>query len=201
MNQMALPLGWPAAERQEDFIVAESNARAVRHLEHWGTWPVMATILAGPRKSGRSLLGRLFAAKSGGRVIDDADRKPEEELFHAWNAAQDAHRPLLIVADQAPPAWKIKLPDLRTRLAATPVITLGDPDDALAAGLIEKLLLQRNLQVPPGLVPWLVPRIERTHVGIIQAVDALDEAALAKRVRISVKLARDTFGVKQEDLF
>jgi chromosomal replication initiation ATPase DnaA len=201
MSQMALPLGWPADERQEDFIVGESNARAVKHLEHWGTWPVMATLLVGPRKSGRSLLGRLFARKSGGRLIDDADRRPEEELFHAWNAAQESHRPLLIVADEAPPAWKVRLPDLRTRLSATPVISLGDPDDELAAGLIEKLLLQRNLQVPPGLVPWLVPRIERTHIGIIQAVDALDEAALARQVRLSIKLARDTFGAKQEDLF
>jgi chromosomal replication initiation ATPase DnaA len=201
MSQMALPLGWPADERQEDFIIGESNARAVKHLEHWGTWPVMATMLTGPRKSGRSLLGRLFAKKAGGRLIDDADRRPEEELFHAWNAAQETHRPLLIVADEAPPAWKVRLPDLRTRLSATPAISLGDPDDALAAGLIEKLLLQRNLQVPPGLVPWLVPRIERTHIGIIQAVDALDEAALAKRVRLSIKLARDTFGAKQEDLF
>lgn len=201
MNQMALPLGWPADERQEDFIVGESNARAVRHLEHWGTWPVMATILTGPRKSGRSLLGRLFARRSGGRLVDDADRRPEEELFHAWNAAQEAHRPLLIVADEAPPAWRIRLPDLKTRLMATPVISLGDPDDELSSALIEKLLLQRGLQVPPGLVPWLVPRIERTHVGIVQAVDALDEAALAKRVRLTVKLARDMFGAKQEDLF
>lgn len=201
MSQIALPLGWPADERQEDFIVGESNARAVRHLEHWGTWPVMATILTGPRKSGRSLLARLFVRKSGGRMIDDADRRPEEELFHAWNAAQETHKPLLIVADQAPPAWKVRLPDLRTRLSATPVVSLGDPDDALAADLIEKLLLQRNLQVPPGLVQWLVPRIERSHIGIIRAVDTLDEAALARRVRLSVKLARDTFGAKQEDLF
>lgn len=200
MNQMALPLGWPADERQEDFIVTDSNARAVRHLEHWGTWPVMATILTGPRKSGRSLLGRLFAHKSGGRLIDDADLRPEDDIFHAWNAAQQSHKPLLIVANDAPPTWKVRLPDLRTRLTASPVVALGDPDDVLTAGLIEKLLLQRNLQVPPGLIPWLVPRIERTHIGIIQAVDALDEAALAKRVRLSVKLAREMFGAKQEDL-
>lgn len=201
MSQIALPLGWPADERQEDFIVSESNARAVRHLGHWGTWPVMATILTGPRKSGRSLLGRLFARKSGGRLVDDADRRPEDELFHAWNAAQESHKPLLIVADEPPPTWKVRLPDLRTRLSATPIVSLGDPDDLLAAGLIEKLLLQRNLQVPPGLVQWLVPRIERSHIGIIRAVDTLDEAALARRVRLSVKLARDTFGAKQEDLF
>ena len=201
MSQLGLPRGWPADERQEDFIVGDSNARAVKHLEHWGTWPVMATVLTGPRKSGRSLLGRLFAAKSGGRLFDDADQKPEDALFHAWNAAQDSRKPLLIVADAAPPAWAVRLPDLRTRLAATPVLALSDPDDALAAALVEKLLVQRNLQVPPGLVPWLLPRIERTHVGLIQAVDALDEAALARRVRLSVRLARDIFAAKQEDLF
>ena len=40
------------------------NADAVRHLGHWSLWPVTATLLTGPRKSGRSLLGRIFAAKS-----------------------------------------------------------------------------------------------------------------------------------------
>ena len=72
---------------------------------------------------------------------------------------------------------------------------------ALAAALFQKWLVQRHVQVPPGLIPWLVPRVERTHVGILQAVEALDEAALARRVRITVKLARDTLGMKQEDLF
>ena len=161
----------------------------------------MATILTGPRKSGRSLLGRLFAKRSGGRLIDDADRRPEDELFHAWNDAQATRRPLLLIADLPPPAWKVRLPDLRSRLGATPAVTLGDPDDALAAALIEKLLAQRNLPSPPELIAYLVPRIERTHVDIIRTVDALDEAALAKRARLSVKLARDILGSKQEDLF
>ncbi|QHL91516.1 chromosomal replication initiator DnaA [Sphingomonas changnyeongensis] len=201
MSQMALPLGWPAEERQEDFIVAEVNAQAVRHLDHWGTWPVMATILVGPRKSGRSLLGRLFARSSGGRLFDDAERRPEDELFHAWNAAQTDRRPLLIIADQPPPAWRVRLPDLRSRLAATPVVRIDEPDEAMTAALIDKLLAQRGLACPPDLAPWLGARIERSYVGILRAVDLLDEAALAKRVRISVRLARDLFGHKQEDLF
>jgi len=188
---MALPLGWPADERREDFIVADSNAAAVRHLDHWGIWPVMATILSGPRKSGRSLLGRLFARRSGGRLIDDADRRPEEELFHAWNEAQASRRPLLLIVDAPPPAWRVRLPDLRSRLGATPAVALGDPDDRLAAALIEKLLAQRNLSAGAELVSWLVPRIERSHVGIIRAVDALDQAALARRARLSVRLARE----------
>lgn len=201
MNQMALPLGWPADERQEDFIVSETNAAAVRHLDHWGTWPVMATILTGPRKSGRSLLGRLFARRSGGQLIDDADRRPETDLFHAWNDAQATRRPLLLIADVPPPAWSVRLPDLRSRLGATPAVSIGDPDDRLAAALFEKLFAQRNLAPGPELIGWLLPRIERTHVEILRAVDALDEAALAKRARLSVKLARSVFDNSQEELF
>lgn len=192
MSQIALPLDWPAGETQQDFIVGDSNAAAVRHLDHWGAWPVMATILTGPRKSGRSLLGRLFARKSGGRLIDEADRRDEEELFHAWNAAQEQRLPLLMIADQPPPAWRVRLPDLRSRLGATPAVALGDPDDQLVGALVEKLLIQRNLMPPPDLIPWLVPRVERSHVGLIRVVDALDQAALSRRTRLSLKLARAT---------
>ncbi|HEX8447009.1 MAG TPA: chromosomal replication initiator DnaA, partial [Sphingomonas sp.] len=100
MSQIALPLLWPAEDAIGDFIQSASNQAAVRHLKHRALWPVMTTVLTGPRKSGRSLLGRMFVADSGGRLIDDADRRPEEELFHAWNRAQSDRRPLLLIADR-----------------------------------------------------------------------------------------------------
>lgn len=194
MSQAALPFDWPAGDEAQDFIIGDANAAAVRHLDHWGTWPVMATILTGPRKSGRSLLGRLFAKKTGGRLIDDADRRAETELFHAWNAAQETRRPLLMIADAPPPIWQVRLPDLRSRLGATPVVSIAEPDDALAGAILEKLLNQRNLFVPPDLIAWLLPRIERSYVNLIRVIDALDEAALSRRTRLSVRLARDALG-------
>lgn len=190
MSQMALPLVWPEAERDSDFIVGPANAAAVRHLAHWSLWPVAATVLTGPRKSGRSLLGRIFAAKNAGMLIDDAERHDEEAIFHAWNRAQASRRPLLIVADAAPPAWAIRLPDLASRLAATPRIAVGDPDDALAAALIEKLLGARGLAAGREVIAYLLPRTERSHIAIHRLVDALDEVALARRQRITVPLAR-----------
>src|SRR3954464_4363033 len=111
MSQLALPL--VVAETSEtEFLVSDSNVRAVQMLERWATWPVMAGLLIGPRKSGRSLLARIFAAKYEGTMIDDAERVPEAEIFHAWNRAQAAHKPLIIVADTAPPEWSIRLADL-----------------------------------------------------------------------------------------
>lgn len=190
MSQMALPLAWPAAEGDSDFIVGGGNEVAVRHLAHWSLWPIAATLLTGPRKSGRSLIGRIFAAKSGGSLIDDAERQDEEVIFHAWNQAQESRRPLLIIADAAPPEWTIALPDLASRLAATPRISIAGPDDALAAGLIEKLLGARGLVAGREVTTYLLPRIERSHIAINRLVDALDEVALARRQRITVPLAR-----------
>ncbi len=191
MNQIALPLDWPADEREDDFIVSSANEAVARHLDHWSLWPVMATILTGPRKSGRSLIGRLFAAKMHGQLVDDGETRDEEEIFHAWNLAQARRRPLLIVADALPPAWEIGLPDLRSRLAATPRVAILPPDDTLIAALLQKLLGARGLIVPTGLISYLLPRIERSYVALQRVVETLDQGALARRRRLTVPLARD----------
>jgi hypothetical protein len=190
MNQIALPFAWPAADDERDFIVSDANRVAIRHLEHWSLWPVMATVLIGPRKSGRSLIGRIFAAKSGGRLIDTTEVQDEEMLFHAWNAAQANRSPLLMIADVAPARWRLRLPDLRSRLLATPLIVFAEPDAELTGPLIEKLLTARGVYAPPEVVRYLVPRVERSYIGIGRVVDAIDEIALEKRQRITVPIAR-----------
>ena len=190
-GQIALPLGWPPRPRDEAFLVTPSNERAAHLLDHWGAWPVMTALLVGPRKSGRSLLARIFAGKTGGTVIDDAESAPEEHLFHAWNRAQAARRPLLIVADQVPPAWPIALPDLRSRLAACAVARIDAPDDALVRALLDAQFVRRGLVAPAELIDWLVRRLERSHLAVLRAVDTLDAAALGTRRRLTVALARD----------
>lgn len=190
MTQLALPLGAPPADPDDAFIVSTSNEAAVRHFAAPGAWPVAATILTGPRKSGRSLLARIVAQRTGGSIADDADRWDEEALFHAWNDAQATRRPLVIVADAPPPAWRVTLPDLRSRLAATPQVALGAPDDALIAPLIERLLARRGLVTTADVAGYLAPRVERAHHAVIALVDALDMASLAARRPVTVPLAR-----------
>lgn len=190
-DQIALPFAWPADEDERDFIISDANRIAVRHLEHWSLWPVMASVLTGPRKSGRSLLGRIFAVKTGGRFVDNADVQDEERLFHAWNAAQADRKPLLLAADLPPAKWRIKLPDLRSRLLASPHIAIEEPDMVLMAGLIEKLIHARGLAIKPEVIRYVVPRIERSYIGVGRIVDAIDEAALARRKAINMAVARE----------
>lgn len=190
MNQIALPLAWPVADKEEDFLLSDCNRAAFDHLRRWALWPVMATVLTGPRKSGRSLLGRIFVRKTGGRLFDNAEDHDEEALFHAWNEAQQVRRPLLIIASCAPVGWGIQLPDLRSRLAATPVVELGEPDDALIGQLILKQLADRGVAAPPELGEFLVPRIERSYVALQSVVEVLDSVMLSHHRRITVPLAK-----------
>ena len=186
MSQLRLPLGMPEA-RETEFLVSDSNLRAVHQLEHWATWPVMAALLTGPRKSGRSLLARIFASKSGGTILDDADRVREADVFHAWNQAQAERRPLLIVAEAAPPIWPVKLPDLRSRLAASPLLEIGPPDDVLMPQLIERAFARHLLHAKPEVIAWIAARIERSHIAILRVADALESAGVK---RLSIPAAR-----------
>ena len=192
-GQIALPLDWSAGGSNDGpLIIGTSNADAVRYLRHVATWPVRTAVLVGPRGSGRSLIGRLFARDTGGRVIDGPDSVSEEEIFHAWNAAADSGAPLLVIADTPPIAWTIALPDLRSRLAAVPVLTIGEPDDCLARDLIEALFAQRGMALAPGVASYIVPRMERSYAMIHRVVAALDAASLEQGRRVGIRLTRET---------
>lgn len=200
MNQIALPLDWPAEEASDAFIVTASNESAVKRIHAFGTWPVSTMILTGPRKSGRSLFGRLFAARAGATLIDNAETHDETEIFHAWNEAQMRRRPLLLIAESPPPLWHVALPDLRSRLSATPVVAFGDPDEALISQLITNLLERRGMVVAPELVAYLSARVERSHHAVIALIDKLDAASLSRRRPLTVPLARDVLAVDDDVL-
>ena len=189
-DQIALPLDWPQTEGNARFVVTDANREAFDHFSHWSMWPVKATILTGPRRSGRTLLGRSFIERVGGRLFDEADCHDEEALFHAWNQAQDSGRPLIMVADEAPPAWSPRLPDLKTRLAVTPVTRINHPDDELFAALIQLFFADRGLHVPGDALRFMSERLHRDYWTVERAVEAVDRFAISERARLSLPTIR-----------
>jgi hypothetical protein len=189
-DQIALPLDWPQSAGDARLILSEANREASDHFRQWSMWPVKATILTGPRRSGRTLLARCFVERVGGRLFDGAERADEVALFHAWNDAQDSGRPLVMITDVLPPDWQIRLPDLRTRLAVTPVTRIGLPDDVLFARLIELLFADRGLHVPGEALRFMVERLERDDWPAERAVEAVDRFAIAERARLTLPTIR-----------
>lgn len=192
MSQIGLPFDWQEQGGQGRFITGEANRLALAHIERWRDWPIPISILSGPPRSGKSALGRHFAALSGGVVIEDANRQPNETLFHRWNIARDSGVPLLLIAREAPELWTVALPDLRSRLAAAPHVRIGEPDDALMLALIETGLAQAGSAYAPDVPVWLARRIERSYAALAAALDQLNRASLAAARKISIASAKET---------
>ena len=188
-DQIALPLDWPQAGDERRFILSDANRAAFDHFRQWSLWPVKATILSGPRRSGRSLLARGFVERVGGRLFDDAEGHDEEALFHAWNQAQETGRPVVMVVEDGRD-WEIALPDLRTRLAVTPSARILQPDDFLFARLIELLFADRGLHIPAEALNYVTGRVHRDYLTAERVVEAIDRFAIAERARLTLPTVR-----------
>lgn len=191
MSQISLPFDLAGQARAGRFIISDANALAVEHIGRWQDWPVPISVLSGPQGSGKTLLGQYFADSTDGTVIDDADRQPDDDLFHQWNIARDSGRPLLLIALTAPANWEVTLPDLGSRLAAAPHIRIAEPDDALVRALIEIGLAQAGSAFTADVAQWLSRNIERSYATVGRTVEQLNRFSLASGRRISIATAKE----------
>ena len=191
--QMALPLKWRpgSVAHHGDFLVSHSNALAAQHIQGFGDWHSPASILAGPPKSGKSLLGAMFRDAGAGDVIDTLAGAAEADVFHAWNRASTNGRKLLIIVDSTADVASVELPDLRTRLATAPVVSILEPDHELATALVQCLLAERGLAATGAVVRYVADRIDHSYAAIHSCVDAIDHEAMASGRPLGVRLVHD----------
>jgi chromosomal replication initiation ATPase DnaA len=190
MTQLPLPITWSQRTDASRLLVTPCNAAAFALLRDWANWPSPCTLLVGPRRSGRSLMGRLFESESGGRLVDDAETRNEEELFHLWNEARDTGRPMLLIAQHVPPAWHIHLPDLRTRLATAALARVLPPDENVIAALITHGLERAGSAFAPDLPDFVARRVTRYYETVDNVISCLNAESLASGRKLTVASAR-----------
>ena len=191
MSQIALPLAPGAGAGPSRIIVGNANVAVLDAFDRAAHWPFRAAILCGPPRSGKSLLARWFGDSGMGEVVDDAEAMPEADLFHRWNRAQESGRALLIVSNRAADGWPIALPDLASRIGAALHLSIGTPDDAMLGDLAALHAEMRGLALDPAAISYLVPRCERSHVGIERLVATIDRLSLERKQPPTLGLMRD----------
>lgn len=195
MSQIALPLSLTGAAGPSRIVAGSGNAHVIEAFGNTQTWPFRTAVLSGPPRSGKSLLARWFAESGAGDAVDDADSMDETELFHRWNRAQASGTPLLLVSnartDAGGEGWKIRLPDLASRVGAALHLEVGPPDDAMLADLIALHAEQRGLILDETAAAYLVPRCERSHLGVERLVMAIDRLSLERKQPPTMAIWRD----------
>jgi chromosomal replication initiation ATPase DnaA len=212
-GQLAFDLPPQPAYTRADFFRSPANAAALAAIAAPDDWPGGRMILIGPPGSGKTHLAHLWTADRHGTLIaaadldtadlpalattpiaiEDADRIPpdaETALFHLHNLMDGAH-PLLITAKSPPRDWHLALPDLASRMQAIAITRIAAPDDALLAAVLVKLFADRQITVPPNLIAYLIPRMDRSLHAASLLVAGLDARALALGRPVTRALAAD----------
>ena len=211
-DQIPLPLSHDGTDN-DDVIPGKANAAVRDMLASWSNWQAPGLVISGPARSGKSGLLAEFARANelpmiagtdlsqidilalllderSSVIVDDADRAPEDALFHLYNHCKAQGQHLLLSAEQAPSAWGCALPDLKSRLLTLPVVEIEQPDDELMLALLMRKFADRQLQAPMAVIEYLGKRIERTYQNLEETVAEIDRQSLAEGRNVTLPLAR-----------
>ncbi len=213
-EQLVLDLPHRSAMGADDFLVSACNTAAVELVDSWPRWDHPVQLIEGPAGCGKTHLANVWRHKASARmleperlegpgianeefgngvIVEDLDRTPfdEQALFHLLNLARERGFCVLLTARAAPARWTVKLPDLMSRLRATPVAKIGAPDDMLLGAVLLKHFADRQLNISPAVLKFLLKRMVRSMDAARELVVALDRAALASGKKITRQFAGD----------
>ena len=207
--------------------MSPTNALALAALDTWPGWVEGRLALIGEAGAGKTHLARdwalnadavvieaanplsetvdLSALRGRAVLVDDADRRAEgghlddEALFHLINMAGVDGGTLLLTGRLAPVAWDCAVPDLRSRLNATSVARIDEPDDIVLEAVLRRAFAARAMTPAEEVYPYLLRRIPRSSLEAIAAVDLLDEAASAEGRAISRVLAGQVLAFDEDE--
>lgn len=212
--QLTLELGHKPQLSAEDFFVSVSNEKAYAAIDLWPDWPDPVLLLLGPKGSGKTHLGAIWAARAGAQTLaspelgsfDPASLPQshalliedlsvvdlaEPALFHLLNLVRENQSSMVLTATKPPDAWGLVTKDLLSRLRLAPSITIEPPDDGLMRAVLVKLFLDRQLIVDTSLIDYACVRLERSLDAARTFVEALDRESLARGKRLSRAIASE----------
>ncbi|WP_170395602.1 HdaA/DnaA family protein [Ruegeria arenilitoris] len=212
-QQLSFDLPAKTALGREDFFVSPANALAVAMISAT-SWPGNKLVLSGPAGSGKTHLAHVWAAATGGRIIQARDVRYEDvpalastpiavedipmvagdldqqkTLFHLHNLVLAEGHALLMTGRLAPKLWELPLPDLQSRIEGAHHVALDPPDDALLGAVLAKLFVDRQLNPGPDVIAYLVKHMDRRFKTAAEVVARLDHLALSEKREITRALA------------
>lgn len=219
-GQLVLDLGHTPSHAEDDFMVGEGNELAYERIAASPNWPDPLTLVIGPAKAGKSHLARIFVDRTGAImaqpenlkdlatqggtqpvVLEDVDRTayPEEALFHLLNQSMREHRPLLMTAREPVEAWPYRTDDVRSRARRAVAFPVEMTDDIQLSQMFVKLFGDRQIDVDPRIIGYLVARMERSTEEAVALCELMDRLALARGTAVTRKIAAEALERRRID--
>jgi chromosomal replication initiation ATPase DnaA len=213
-SQLVLDLPHHQSWDEAEFFITSRNERALRLVTAWPDWQSPAAIIFGPPQSGKTYLAKIWQARSKANaleacelsahiwsnpfvplIVEDIDTAAfnETALFHHLNLAREHGSYMLLTAQTPPGQWALALPDLRSRIRSYPAVEIQPPDEEHLAALLVKHFSDRQIEVAPEIISYLIARMERSMAAAQRITAYIDKLALSEHRRVTRALAAKVF--------
>lgn len=217
VGQLVLDLAQRPALGAEDFLISNANEAAAAAVDRWPDWPQASLLVVAPARAGKTHLANVWRLKSGAArleaaglseddiafttgalVVEDLHEGIADErvLFHLLNLVRERKLSMLLTSELAPGELPVRLPDLRSRLRALPVVTIANPDEALLKAVLVKHFSDRQILVEPHLVNYIALHMEQSMAAAAEIVAEIDRVAMATRRKVTRMLAAEVLALR-----
>ena len=214
-KQLNIAYGKPKNYNIENFYVDENNLfpNPLDIVLKPDVWNNNVLLIYGESGSGKTHLCHIYSQKFNspiidgnllnmntvdeiagtGCVIDGIDDVDEELLFHLINAVKKTGAKLVFTTDKKVKDMNIKLPDLQSRLLQAMFYSIEKPSDDALRFVLLKNLMDRQLDVKPDVISYIIKQMPRSYSGVIKVVEILDNESMTQSSEITIPFIRKIF--------
>ena len=195
---------------EEDFCIGENNYEAYKLIKEWPNWTFKGINIYGPKKSGKSYLTKIFSDKTdskffeGGSVnkdnlnlilnqkvliIENIELFNDEVFFQTiLNDFISKNKFIYLTSNKLVGSISFKLKDLISRLNSLVSVAITNPSDDLFSQILTKMLSDKQINITPKEVNFILKNIERSYYAASKFVKNLDELSLLYKKKINTKI-------------
>jgi chromosomal replication initiation ATPase DnaA len=195
---------------EEDFCIGENNYEAYKLIKKWPNWTFKGINIYGPKKSGKSYLTKIFSDKTDSKVfegkninkdnlklilkqkvliIEDIEVFDDEVLFQTiLNDFISKNKFIYLTSNKLAGSISFKLKDLISRLNSLVAVVITNPSDDLFSQILTKMLSDKQINITPKEVNFILKNIERSYDAASKFVKNLDELSLLYKKKINTKI-------------
>jgi chromosomal replication initiation ATPase DnaA len=195
---------------EEDFCIGENNYEAYKLIKEWPNWTFKGINIYGPKKSGKSYLTKIFSDKTDSKVFEGGSVNKDNlnlilnqkvliieniELFNdevffqtILNDFISKNKFIYLTSNKLVGSISFKLKDLISRLNSLVAVAITNPSDDLFSQILTKMLSDKQINITPKEVNFILKNIERSYYAASMFVKNLDELSLLYKKKINTKI-------------